>query len=65
MVKGMAVVSRIGWGLESVIYWLRWARSEAEAIALQADGWTLARQRLCHHHEYAILLERKVKPEKK
>ncbi len=38
--------------------YLRWARSEAEAIALQADGWRLASQFICHHHEYAILLVR-------
>lgn len=45
-------------------YYLRWARSEAEAIALQADGWRLAFQRPCHHHEYAILLRREAEPEK-
>ena len=37
---------------------LKWARSEAEARELQAQGWRLAPQALCRHHDYALLLER-------
>lgn len=39
-------------------WYVRWAKSEAEAIALQADGWRLAFQHPCYQHNYAILLER-------
>lgn len=43
------------------IWYVRWAKSEAEAIALQADGWRVASWQypsLCHHNTYSILLER-------
>lgn len=39
---------------------LRWAQSESEAAALQAQGWRVAEQRLVHHHAFGILLEKDV-----
>lgn len=35
---------------------LLWAKSEAEAIALQELGWRFAVQRPTHHHFYACLM---------
>lgn len=35
---------------------LLWAKSEAEAVALQEIGWRFASQRPTHHHFWACLM---------
>ncbi len=42
---------------------LRWAKSEAEAAELQADGWTVAQAAIFHHNAYALLLVKECEPE--
>lgn len=42
------------------IWYVRWARSEAEAVELQAQGWRVAAWNAwdSHQNNYSILLER-------
>lgn len=38
-----------------VIYYLKWAKSEAEAIELASTGWTYAQDMVSHHNNYSVL----------